>query len=273
MNKVYIKHHADEEELMHFGIMGMKWGRRRYQNEDGSLTSAGRAHYGVKGERKSSDSEAEAKAAKKAAKAEARAVKKAARAEKRAIKARNKKMSTLEGSIDEALNNMSDKELANETARYRATNDYIKAKLDLNNTYLSTKPKKLSTAEKMVNAAATAANIAGSVGKIYDAYKKLSGGNSPTPQERIALEKSRLDLENTRLNLRRTSMLARKAAYDFNKSINDDAWNSRVNRAKRSSIFRTKSLSDEQLYEYTQRHKRENEFIDELFKQFDKAKK
>lgn len=37
--------------LQHFGVQGMKWGQRRYQNEDGSLTSAGRAHYGLKGKR------------------------------------------------------------------------------------------------------------------------------------------------------------------------------------------------------------------------------
>lgn len=33
--------------LEHHGILGQKWGRRRYQNKDGSLTAAGRAHYGV----------------------------------------------------------------------------------------------------------------------------------------------------------------------------------------------------------------------------------
>lgn len=35
----------DPNELYHYGILGMKWGIRRYQNKDGSLTNAGRRHY------------------------------------------------------------------------------------------------------------------------------------------------------------------------------------------------------------------------------------
>ena len=35
--------------LAHYGILGMKWGVRRYQNADGSLTSEGKARYGEGG--------------------------------------------------------------------------------------------------------------------------------------------------------------------------------------------------------------------------------
>ncbi len=47
MNVYYIAGYPVTDELYHFGIAGQKHGVRRFQNEDGTLTYAGRLRYGV----------------------------------------------------------------------------------------------------------------------------------------------------------------------------------------------------------------------------------
>lgn len=91
-----------EDYLAHYGILGMHWGIRRFQNKDGSLTAAGRKRAGI-GD-KTGNARHKPSNAKKLAKQRISALEKArkAKAEKKEFEA-NKKNALERGNASEVL--------------------------------------------------------------------------------------------------------------------------------------------------------------------------
>ena len=77
---------AYEDYLAHHGIKGQKWGLRRFQNEDGSLTALGRERRGLSPETKKSKENSKDKAAREQRHAERKAAQQEKAAERKAEK-------------------------------------------------------------------------------------------------------------------------------------------------------------------------------------------
>lgn len=121
-----------DNELYHYGILGQKWGIRRYQNADGTLTSEGRERMlarARKYESKANTTIGESNSAKlKRAKLNQKA--KDARYEvrksdlKKARLKKAEKKNSSENNAKRSVKDMSDEELRREIARAKLENEY-----------------------------------------------------------------------------------------------------------------------------------------------------
>lgn len=193
MGRYYDDTHDDY--VAHFGILGMKWGVRRYQNKDGSLTPKGKARYklGKNGELvKLTHKE------KKARKKQVETLKKArVAAKQKQLEADQIRKIVSYGSAADVYNNrrrMSPEQIA--AAYNRLTNDQALAKLVQSERDL--KPKKTSGVDKVLgfmNKTTKAINTGVDLANAIGGAKNLLQGDDPTGDK--AREKAKNKAINT----------------------------------------------------------------------------
>ena len=180
------------DELFHWGIRGMRWGVRRYQNKDGSLTAAGKKR--LRKESEAIKKEEEVLKNKKATKAKfdrLEAKRKALEDQKKSLDGdddnNSKKDTTAQAPAKKSVKDMSDTELARALTRARMEDEYSRLRPE------PQPPEKHAVAKQLLNDVVKPAAI--SAGKklmqdaMNNAVEKLTG-NKVDPESVEALKKT-----------------------------------------------------------------------------------
>lgn len=171
--------------LTHYGIKGQKWGIRRYQNPDGSLTSAGRKRYSDSGGIRGAVSKVKNAVTRRGSSSKAAAKKKQEEKEE-------KEKETLEQKKDRVLKSRSAKELY-ENADLFTTQELQSAynRLSLERNISSLVPKDINkgkqfvdnaikTAKTLNDAIDTGSKLYNNVAKVYNSLTD-EGRKKPLP--------------------------------------------------------------------------------------------
>lgn len=126
-------------ELWHHGIMGMKWGIRRYQNPDGSLTTAGKIRYGNKNRLEASVNKKAAKLQRKYNDLTGKSIR-----QNNAAKDKTEEEARKKDSKSKSISEMSSEELQAAINRINLEKTYLQAMESVN-------PRKISRGQKFID--------------------------------------------------------------------------------------------------------------------------
>lgn len=196
---------GDSSYLEHHGIRGQRWGVRRFQNRDGSLTNAGRKRlgYATKGV-----TQTVGKAFKAGVKAGGKAVK-AVKAHHEAAEAK-KKEKKKEKASKTRLGVMANKDLF--------TNEEIRK---LNERFKLEDEMKMATLQKGVEIAKAVGTIAQNVGTMAKAYEDVTGQSLSPIKRKAAEEKAKQDAEDRKRKLAKEDAETKRAEDKEKRDIED----------------------------------------------------
>lgn len=237
----YYNDNCSLDELEHHGILGQKWGVRRYQYEDGSLTPEGRERYGV-ADRLANviRNDREAHRQKKIQKNRVKSLKKAraAQAAKKEAEAKRKKELEKYNLSDKAqrtvknLDNMSDQEVQNALNRLRneqAIRDMATTETKAwNSAHPSGIQKAMNTVDsvskfvvKVAPAIKASTEIAKSMGLLGDSSGDKKNNSDSKPKDKNADIMQKLKDKESDLNVRKKKLDLQEKESAINAQEND----------------------------------------------------
>lgn len=188
------------DELQHHGILGQKWGIRRYQNADGSLTTEGRIRYRDDGTKRPAS--------------ERRALQKEYNAQKKAqTKAEAAKL-LAEQKSQKRISEMSNEELAAYLSRKRSE----KEAYQLNQDIARLNPKQVSAGEKLIKTLIDKAVVPAIQQTLQNAGKQFIENMTKQPET----EEQKQKKESDRL---------KQEAFDWQNKANIEFNKNRYNQA------------------------------------------